>query len=103
MIRRKASRQRRYQILTHQNGRCPRCGGRREHELRGYCDRCLSKRAEETNRLYETRRGKGICVSCPEPASPGKARCEKCAERHRQYKKKHRRVAKMLRSPPRPI
>lgn len=41
---------------------------------------------------YSARRGKGLCVDCGRPAEFGRARCEACLERVRQYARKWREV-----------
>lgn len=53
-----------------------------------------ANRAQNQRRTYRRRREAGLCVSCPNPAVPGKARCEGCAAKERAVAKERYRARK---------
>ena len=68
-----------------------------KHQRRLEYDRARNQRPErkESNRRYTRERDKlakelGLCIGCHGLPIPHHTRCEACAERHREYRRRHR-------------
>lgn len=72
------------------NGKCPRCGGKRP-VVKGYvlCEVCKKKHDDTYKERREQWRNEGLCIRCGRERAEGRMQCEKCLERDRKESQKY--------------
>ena len=85
-------RQRLWQLKMQSEGRCPRCGKRKE-SVRGehlYCKACANKASETVLNRYYDRKSRGLCPVCGKRKPPkGRVLCCKCLELNQSRLRRH--------------